>query len=215
MIENNQNNSMPAAFYTVRAASSSSSALRTELIRKSIHFLIALAPSLAAIDRTFTVMLLGAGALVYAYAESVRLAGGTIPIISALTAAAARERDRGRFVLGPITLGLGAMLALLLYPDPAASLAIYALAFGDGFAGLIGKFFGKTRPRFLMGKSVEGSAACFVAVFVIALRMTADVRTAVFAALVAVLVEALPLEDFDNLALPMSVGLVTRFFEFI
>lgn len=199
----------------MKTGEASASALRTELIRKSIHFLIALAPSLAAIDRIFTVMLLGAGALVYAYAESVRLAGGSIPIISSLTAAAARERDRGRFVLGPITLGLGAMLALLLYPDPAASLAVYALAFGDGFAGLIGKFFGKIRPRFLMGKSLEGSAACFIAVFGIAFRMTANARTAFFAALVATMVEALPLEDFDNLALPMSVGLVTHFFEVI
>ncbi len=32
-------------------------------------------------------------------------------------------RDRGRFVIGPVTLGLGAMLALMLYPATAAAVA--------------------------------------------------------------------------------------------
>lgn len=180
--------------------------LQTELIRKSIHFLIALAPSLAAIDRSFAVFLLASGTLVYAVAESARISGFSIPIVSSLTAAASRNRDAGRFVLGPVTLGLGAMLALLLYPDPAASIAVYALAFGDGFASIVGKIFGRTRPAFMLGKSLEGSAACFAAVFFTSLRVVGDLRIAFFAALAAALTEALPLEDFDNIALPMVVG---------
>lgn len=182
--------------------------IRVELVRKSIHFLIALTPSLASMSRAWTLAILGAGALVYAYAETLRLAGIEVPVISSITNQAARERDRGRFVLGPVTLALGAMLALLLYPDPAASIAIYALAFGDGFASLVGKLFGRIRPRLLMGKSLEGSAACFLAVFFFAYRVSSEFRLAVFAAATATLVEALPLEDYDNIALPLSVGLV-------
>jgi dolichol kinase len=108
--------------------------------------------------------------------------------------------------MGPVTLGLGAMLALLLYPSPAASIAIYALAFGDGFASLVGKFFGRLRPAFLCGKSVEGSMACFTAVFIAAYRVSPDYRTAFTAAFTAAAVEALPLEDYDNIALPVTVG---------
>ncbi len=180
--------------------------IRTELIRKSIHFLIALAPSLAYVNRGLTVAALALGTIVYTYAESARYAGVRIPLISAVTAIAARDRDRGRFVLGPVTLGLGAMLALLLYPDPAATIAIYALAFGDGLASLVGKLVGRIRPAFLRGKSLEGSAACFSAVFLVAYRISADFRTAFFAAFVATFVEALPLEDYDNIALPLAVG---------
>jgi dolichol kinase len=184
--------------------------LKTEIIRKMIHFLIALSPGMAVMNRSFTVVVLMAGTLLYTYMETLRFSGVKVPLISALTAMASRTRDRGRFVLGPITLGIGALLALLLYPSPAASIAIYALAFGDGFAGLVGKMFGHTRPSFLRGKSLEGSAACFVTVLFAAHRISWDYRTAVIAALTATLVEALPLEDYDNLALPLAVGLAVQ-----
>jgi dolichol kinase len=181
--------------------------IKTELIRKSIHFLIALSPLMAALNRPATVLVLAAGTLAYAWMESLRLAGIQVPFVSSVTSMASRERDRGRFVMGPVTLGLGALLALLLYPSPAASIAIYALAFGDGFAGLVGKFFGRIRPLVLCGKSVEGSLTCFAAVLVSALRVSGDFRIALVAAFTATLVEALPLEDYDNLALPVTVGM--------
>jgi dolichol kinase len=109
-------------------------------------------------------------------------------------------------------LGLGALLALLLYPSPAASIAIYALAFGDGFASLIGKIFGRCRPDFMLGKSIEGSLACFGAVFVTAYGVSRSFKAAVIAAVTATLVEALPLKDYDNIALPISVGFVVQLF---
>jgi dolichol kinase len=155
-----------------------------------------------------TVALLVAGILVYIKMESLRLAGFSIPLASSLTSMASRPRDRGRFVLGPVTLGLGALLALLMYPSPAASIAIYALAFGDGFASLIGKLFGRLRPAFLRGKSLEGCAACFFATLIAAHQVSHDYRIAVAAALTAMVTEALPLEDYDNLVLPLVVGLV-------
>ncbi|MDR0451267.1 MAG: phosphatidate cytidylyltransferase [Treponema sp.] len=181
--------------------------IKTEILRKSIHFLIALSPLMAALNRPLTVLILAAGTLGYAWMENLRLAGIQVPFVSALTSMASRARDGNRFVLGPVTLGLGALLALLLYPSPAASIAIYALAFGDGFASLVGKLFGRIRPPVLCGKSVEGSLACFTAVLLSALRVSGDFRVALTAALTAALTEALPLEDFDNLALPLTVGM--------
>lgn len=143
----------------------SSAELQTELFRKSIHFLIALVPPLASIHLAATMALLGAGTMVYAVAELLRLQGRTVVFISGVTRRAARDRDQGRFVLGPITLGLGAMLALLLYPEPAAVVAIYALAFGDGLASLVGKLFPFGRMMFLGGKPFRVvslvSSGCF------------------------------------------------------
>ena len=180
---------------------------KTEILRKSLHFLIGLSPLLAGLNYSATVALLLAGVLGYIKMESLRLAGFSVPLVSFLTGMASRSRDRGRFVLGPVTLGLGALLALLMYPSPAASIAIYALAFGDGFASLIGKLFGRLRPAFLRGKSVEGCAACFFAVLIAAHGVSHDYRIALAAALTAMVTEALPLEDYDNLVLPLAVGL--------
>ena len=185
--------------------------LKAEIIRKALHFLIALSPSMAAVNRPFTVLFLMFGTLGYTFMEYLRLSGVKVPVISSLTSMASRSRDIGRFVMGPVTLGLGALLALLLYPSPVAAIAIYALAFGDGFASLVGKIFGKVRPSFLYGKSVEGSLACFTAVLISAYAVSGSVYIALIAAFTAMVVEALPLEDYDNLALPVTVGLVVQF----
>jgi dolichol kinase len=185
--------------------------LKTEIIRKAIHFLIALSPSMAAVNRSATVAFLMIGTLGYAFMEYLRLSGVKVPVISSLTGMASRPRDTGHFVMGPVTLGFGALLALLLYPSPVASIAIYALAFGDGIASLVGKFFGKMRPAFLFGKSVEGSLACFAAVLVSAYAVSGNMRIAFIAALTATVAEALPLDDYDNLTIPITVGLVVHF----
>jgi dolichol kinase len=199
---------------TVRFSNTDFGELKTEFIRKTIHFLIALSPSMAAVNKLVTVSFLVMGTLGYTYMEYLRLSGVKVPVISSLTSMASRSRDIGRFVMGPVTLGLGALLALLLYPSPAAAIAIYALAFGDGFASLVGKFFGKWRPAFLFGKSVEGSLACFAAVLISAYRVSGRMSVAFTAALTAMVVEALPLEDYDNLALPITVGLAVQFVSF-
>jgi dolichol kinase len=184
--------------------------VKTEIIRKSIHFLIALSPLMASVNRTFTVFFLMAGTLLYSYLETLRFSGIMVPFISSLTAVASRSRDKGRFVLGPVTLGLGALLALLLYPSPAASIAIYALAFGDGFASLAGKIFGRTKPAFLYGKSLEGSLACFAAVFISAWQVSRNFHISLVAAFAGALAEALPLEDLDNLVIPLVVGFAVQ-----
>jgi dolichol kinase len=142
--------------------------------------------------------------------EQMRLSGVEVPLVSSLTSMASRPRDMGSFVLGPVTLGIGALLALLLFPSPAACIGIYALAFGDGFAGLIGKLYGAIRPAFLFGKSVEGSLACFFAVFVCAYFVSHSYTVSLIAAVTATVVEALPLEDYDNIALPLIVGTVVQ-----
>ena len=187
------------------------SELKTEIVRKAIHFLIALTPLMAAINRPFTMFVLAVGTLSYAYIEKLRLCGINIPVVSYLVGMASRPRDRGYFVMGPVTLGLGALFALLLYPPEVAAIAIYALAFGDGFASLVGKFFGRLRPVFLCGKSVEGSLACFFAVLICAYGVSFDMRVALTAAFTAMLVEVLPLGDFDNIALPITVGMAVYF----
>jgi dolichol kinase len=180
--------------------------LRVEIIRKALHLLIALVPLLASANLPATVALLAAGTLFYVFAEKLRIAGRPVFIISNLTILASRERDRGHFVIGPVTLGLGAMLALLLYPSTAAAIAVYALAFGDGLASLAGKLFRTARIPGTRGKTIAGSLACFAAVLLSCLRLTGSPSKALLIALAATALEMIPVRDFDNLILPVGTG---------
>lgn len=179
-----------------------------EVLRKSIHLLIGFVPLLAAWNLSLTLALLSTGIIGYAYCETMRMQGYEISIISRLTLAAARKRDMGKFVMGPVTLGLGALISLILYPEPAAAIAIYALAFGDGLSSLVGKMIGTVRLPFTGGKTLEGSMACFVSVLVCAYRVSGKVLPSLLLALVATVAEAIPSKDWDNVLLPVVVGLV-------
>ncbi len=179
-----------------------------EIVRKSLHLLIAVVPVLASIDLNATLGMLALGTLFYAFAETSRLQGMPVAIVSDLTLIASREKDRKGFVLGPVTLSLGAMLSLLLYPMPAASIAIFALAFGDGFASLVGTLFRGPRIPLIQGKTLAGSIACFVAVFLVTFRITRSLPAALVVAGVATFLEGIPAGNFDNLIIPFGVGLV-------
>ncbi len=182
--------------------------LRIEILRKGIHLLIAFVPAIARYGQGLAMGVLSGGILLYTMCEMLRISGYRVPFISSVTALAARRRDGDRFVLGPVTLGLGALLSLLLYPDPAASIAIYALAFGDGLSSLVGKSIGSVRLPFTGGKSLEGSLTCMTAVFVSSMALTQDFIRSAAIAVVATLVEAAPTKDLDNIILPVLTGAV-------
>ena len=183
--------------------------LDRELIRKAIHLLVALVPPLASVHLPFTMGLLVAGTLFYTAAEAMRLAGIRVAVVSGLTVVAARPTDSG-FVLGPVTLGLGAMLALLLYPLPASAIAIYALAFGDSAASVVGMACSGWRMPVNRKKTVAGSLACYAAVFLATFTLTTDVRLSTIAAAAAMMVEALSGRDLDNRLIPVGVGMVVQ-----
>ena len=187
--------------------------VRTELIRKAIHILIALVPlTVMLLGRGPALALLGGGVLFYTYTEFQRSRGKSIPFITRITNAATRERDKGKLVLGPVTLGIGAMVSLLLYPEPASVVAIYSLAFGDSISSIIGKTFGKTILPFLQGKTLEGSLACFAVVFFLSLRIMHSVSAAVAIAFAATVFEAIPTKDLDNILMPMGSGFAATIF---
>jgi dolichol kinase len=187
--------------------------LQTEIVRKSLHFLIGFSPLLASIGRAQTIALLAFGMVFYAVMEILRLKGVRIPLLSLITEKAMRDRDRG-FVKGPVTLGMGSLLSLLLFPRPIGYIAIYALAFGDGLSSLMGRLFGRLRPRFLFGKSIEGSVVCFSATFSSAFGVSRSVQMSLIAATTATIVEALPLNDWDNIAIPLATGMALSFYFF-
>ena len=181
--------------------------IRKELVRKSIHITIALVPVLAGINFLITVLMLSTGILIYVVNETARISGRSGGFISRLTILASRPAEHG-FVWGPVTLGLGALAALLYYPDPASVIAIYALAFGDGIASLVGKLWGRVRIMWLGGKTLVGSFACFLAVLLSSWFVLEDLVLALISAAVATILEMIPIKDVDNLIIPLGTGFV-------
>lgn len=183
--------------------------IEQELLRKSIHMSIALSPTVANLIGVLpTIFLLGLGTILYSIMEAMRISGLNLGLVSSITTMVSREREKNGFVIAPITLGTGAMLALLLYPAPAATIAIYALAFGDGFASLIGKSIKTIKIPFTGGKSLGGSLACFFAVYFSAYPLLDDPYKAITVALASTIIEMLPSKDMDNIIMPVGTGMI-------
>ena len=187
--------------------------LYKEIFRKSIHLCSAFVPLLANFYRKTTIGLLALAAVLYTVCQFLSLRGIKVPLVSDITDIAARERDRGKFVLGPLTLVLGIMASLLLWNAQAAAAGILALAFGDGLASLAGKLAGNLHIPRSGGKTCAGSLMCLTAIFVSSFCVLGNAKAALVLALCGMFVEVLPLKDFDNLLIPVLLGGLAQFMQ--
>ena len=181
-------------------------AIFKELFRKSIHICSSFVPLFLGLAYWPVIGLLGLAVVVYTISEILRSKNINIPLISKITEIAARKRDENHFVLGPVTLVCGILLAALLLPLDCARIGIFALAFGDGLASLMGKLFGKITIPGAHGKTAAGSLTCFLAVFISTFCCCGNCFTALLVSLCAMFIEILPLSDFDNLIIPPVIG---------
>ena len=177
-----------------------------ELFRKSIHLCSSVVPWFFAMYYWYTVYGLLIIVSLYYFCELARLEGHPVPLVSLITETASRQRDECKFVLGPVTLVLGIVFAALVLPLQCAKIGIFALAFGDGLASLAGKLFGRVKIPHTGGKTLEGSLTCFAAVFLSTYIVTGLSVVSLIIALVAMLIEVLPLGDWDNMIIPTCTG---------
>ena len=122
-------------------------------------------------------------------------------------------REHERFnLLGSTYLLIAALLALEIFPRPLAATALGFTVLGDGFAALAGRAYGRTR---FFGKSLEGYAAgltaCLAWAAYVALTGHVSWPVAVTGAIVASLVEILPIPLDDNLAVTLAAGYAMKF----
>ncbi len=185
--------------------------LQKEFFRKTIHICTAFVPIFLHFARIPVIVILCIMGVLYTIAELFRLNGVEIPLVSDITAAAARKRDENKFVLGPITLVCGIILSAVLWTEMSARVGILALAFGDGLASLAGKTFGRVRIPFTQGKTAAGSLTCFAAIFCSAFFVMHNTLIALVVACAGAFVEVLPLKDFDNLLIPVMLGGLVTF----
>lgn len=186
--------------------------LYKEIFRKSIHLCAAFVPFFLARFYTLTMALLAFAGAGYALCQILSLRGISIPLVSDITDMAARTRDKGKFVLGPLTLVIGIFLSALLWEQKAAATGILALAFGDGLASLAGKIFGNLHIPCTGGKTCAGSLVCLVAIFISSFCVLKNAEAALCLAVSGMFIEILPLKDFDNILIPLVLGALVHFF---
>ena len=183
-------------------------AIFKELFRKSIHICSSFVPLFLGFAYWPVIILLVLALIGYTISEILRSKNINIPLISKVTEIAARKRDENHFVLGPVTLVCGILLAALLLPLDCARVGIFALAFGDGLASLMGKLIGKITIPGAHGKTAAGSLTCFFAVFVSTFCCCGNCFIALCVGLCAMFIEVLPISDFDNLIIPPAIGFI-------
>lgn len=186
--------------------------LYKEIFRKSIHLCSAFVPFFLARFYDATMVLLVLAGVGYAFCQILALRGISIPLVSDITDMAARSRDKGKFVLGPLTLVGGILLSAWLWEQKAAAAGIFALAFGDGLASLAGKVFGNLHIPLTGGKTCAGSLVCFVAIFISSFCVLRNAEAALCLAVSGMLIELLPLKDLDNIIIPVALGAIVHFF---
>lgn len=117
-------------------------------------------------------------------------------------------REHEQFgLLGSTYLLLAALLAIEIFPQPVAAAALGFTVLGDAFGALVGRAYGRTR---FFRKSLEGAAGCLAACLLWSgyLVWTTELTWPIVlvGALVATVVEMLPIPLDDNLGITLAAG---------
>lgn len=183
-----------------------------EAIREGIHvsgFFVTLTAMF--LGNVQTALLLSLTTLIYTACELARIERKSIPLISSITLRAATFPERYEFTTAPIFFSLGITLSLLLFPTPLNYASIAVVSLGDSAAYIFGKLFGRTPIPYNKGKNLEGSIAGVAFAFLGSTFFLSPLQ-ALFAAVVSIFVESLPLPVNDNLSIPLATGAFLTFF---
>lgn len=114
------------------------------------------------------------------------------------------RRHESSALTGASFLLISSLVCILVFDKPAAVAAIAFMVVGDTMAAVVGRAWGRAR---LFGKTLEGTAACFLSCTAISLLVPhLPLRTGWAGAGVAALVELLPIPVDDNLSIPILSG---------
>ena len=138
-----------------------------EFRRKGVHVCSVSIPFLANVSYLSTLKLLIIITIVYTFAEWVRLNGFRIPVLNFVTRLCVRPDERRRFALAPLTLSSGVILSLILFPELIACVVIMIVACADSMATMIGMFYGRVKLPYNRKKSMEGSVAFLLHLYVL------------------------------------------------
>jgi glycerol-3-phosphate acyltransferase PlsY len=117
------------------------------------------------------------------------------------------RRHEEEHLIGSTYYMIAALLSFVAFDRDIAIAALTFLVLGDAAAAIVGKRLG--RPTY-WGKSLQGSAACFVVCLATGWPLLGDVSVALVGALTATIAEALPVPMDDNMRVPIFSGLAMQ-----
>lgn len=138
--------------------------------------------------------------------------------------AMSRTGSRQEILLGPLFYGIVFVLLTIVYwyDSPVGMIALMVLCGGDGLADVIGRRYGETRLPWMPQKTWMGTLGMFIGAWIFSVGMVAIYTSLNFfttpfnefllpitlIALIATLVESLPVRHFDNITVAVSAVLV-------
>ena len=186
----------------------------SEIKRKLLHFFTILYPILYNILPTrISILISGLLVLLDIIIETIRLSFPKFnEFILKTLKGFYREHEKNNISTLIWTFS-GAFLTIFIFHDKTAvvTVSLLYMVFGDSAAGLIGSFFGRLKFQIINNKkSFEGSFSCFMVCFICGLIFL-PWQVALIGAIVATIIEVLPLPLNDNFWLPIISGFVLTF----
>ncbi len=118
-----------------------------------------------------------------------------------------RSFEKQGSLTGSTWVFAGALITIILVPQPFSLLALFFLAFGDSIAALVGMKF----PLIKIGsKTLSGSLACFIMCLFVGLILNFEVNLKIIliGAFTATIAELIPIKINDNFLIPVLSGCV-------
>ncbi len=194
------------------------SVMERELVRKLVHLLILGVLPVLAYSPWIALLSLSFGSIIYILSEQYRIErisrchhGTCFTPIHRVTVLLAREQERSDIVWAPISLAVGAMITIALFPQPLSHIGILALALGDTAALIGGKVLKGPLLPFTREKHLSGFVSCWIVCAAVVWVYTGHFWAALTAGAAAAAAESLQVRNGDNILLPLAVALVTDF----
>lgn len=180
---------------------------KNDILREAIHASGFFIPVLAGLVGIYPVaLMICVVSLLYSLSELWRMNRKNLPLVSAITRNAASPAELYEFTAAPLYFAAGILFTLLLFPVPVNSAAIAIFTLGDSTAALFGGLISKKPLPFNKGKTLEGSLFGFFFAFLAATFFVSP-ALALIGAMVAMIIESLPLPVNDNILIPLVTGL--------
>jgi len=116
-----------------------------------------------------------------------------------------RSFEKQGSLTGSTWVFVGALITIILVPQPFSLLALFFLAFGDTLAALVGMRF----PFIKIGnKTLSGSFACFIMCLSVGLILDFEISPEIIliGAFTATIVELISIKINDNILIPVLSG---------
>lgn len=188
--------------------------MNTEISRKLVHLIALLIPILYYfLPKQTSILILALFTLIFIVIDYIRLHIGSFKKLFLMLFGQLLRRKELYTLTGGSYLLIASLISMLVFSKEVFIPAILFLVIGDTVAALFGIRFGRIR---LFRKTVAGTLSCLVVCLIIAYLVSKlpkdnlKLSIGIVGAVIATIVEALPVEVNDNVIIPISTGIVMQ-----